>query len=81
MSMVSFAGLESTCFSWDLIGKNDSWLCPGLMDLFDIYGWSYQLIKTIWTLVDVYVRGNCAIPAIVQLPRELCNCLGNCAIP
>jgi hypothetical protein len=24
------------------------------MDLFDIYGWSYQLLKTIWTLVDVY---------------------------
>jgi hypothetical protein len=30
---------------------------------------------------DIYVRGNCAIPAIVQLPRELCNSLGNCAIP
>jgi hypothetical protein len=29
----------------------------------------------------IYVRVNCAIPAIVQLPRELCNCLGNCAIP
>jgi hypothetical protein len=29
----------------------------------------------------VYVRGNCAIPAIVQFPRELCNSLGNCAIP
>jgi hypothetical protein len=56
MSTVSFAGLESTCFSWASIGKNDSWLCLGLMDLFDIYGWSYQLIKTIWTLVDVYKK-------------------------
>jgi hypothetical protein len=41
-----------------------------------------QTFRNFWNLfVHIYVRGNCAIPAIVQLPRELCNYLGNCAIP
>jgi hypothetical protein len=24
------------------------------MDLVDLYGWSYRLLRTVWTLVDVY---------------------------
>jgi HIV-1 Vpr-binding protein len=47
---------------------------------FDSHDYS-NIGKLLSTRGDIYVRGNCAIPAIVQLPRELCNSLGNCAIP